>query len=151
MSQNERAHDDEPVDIEPFLERVSQWALRHPEIAAVSLVGSYARNDATPSSDIDLILRVDDPATFIRDPAWISALGTVIRSHVEDWGRVQSVRVWYEEGPEVEFGVTDRGWGEDPEDRATLAVIEAGHRIVYVRGKEPDAGGRDALPTTSSA
>jgi predicted nucleotidyltransferase len=125
-------------DIEGFLQRVCDWARGQSHIASVILVGSYARGQASPSSDVDLVLRVEDPDAFIHNRAWASDLGDVVRTELEDWGRVQSVRVWYAEGLEVEYGFTDLEWGTDPDDSATQDVIRDGYRALCAR--DPDAG-----------
>ena len=39
-----------------FLGGFCRWAAVQPYILAVALVGSYARNDATTDSDVDLII-----------------------------------------------------------------------------------------------
>lgn len=133
MKRPDRAHEEAGRDIVAFLQRVREWAKGESQIRAITLVGSHARGNASASSDIDIILLVEDPERFIQDQAWAATFGTVIRSRVEDWGRVQSLRVWYDDGAEVEFGVTDPDWGADPDDHATRGVIEAGHQVVYVR------------------
>jgi predicted nucleotidyltransferase len=134
------------MDAAAFLARVSEWARGRAGIARVALVGSYARGDPAPTSDIDLVLFTEDPEAFLGDQAWLSTFGEVARTQIEDWGRVRSLRVWYADGPEVEFGVTDPGWGEDPEDEATQAVIKAGYRALYVR----DQGATGDPGSTSS-
>lgn len=121
------------MDVEAFLKRVSGWASGNPRIASVALVGSLAGGNPTELSDVDLVLLVDHPEAFIRDQAWVSSFGEVLRIQVEEWGRVQSLRVWYIDGPEVEFGITDVRWGRDPDDQATQAVIEDGYRAIYER------------------
>jgi hypothetical protein len=50
----------------------------------------------------------------------------------EDWGKVQSVRVFYPGGPEVEFGIASLDWGSDPSDKVTAQVIR-GAKILYTR------------------
>jgi predicted nucleotidyltransferase len=130
------------MDVETFLRHVVDWAKRQPVVASVALVGSHARGSASSSSDVDLILRVDKPETFIQNLAWSATFGNVIRSQLEDWGRVQSVRVWYSDGLEVEYGFTDLEWGKDPEDHATQRVIRNGYRGLYMRDqlvmRDPD-------------
>ena len=118
-----------------FLAGVQSWAESEAGIAAVALVGSHARGEATPGSDIDLILLAHDPASYLDPSTWIHAFGKPLRHEVEDWGIVTAIRVWYAGGPEVEFGVTSLGWGADPADEGTARVIRDGIRILYETGQ----------------
>jgi uncharacterized protein len=46
--------------------RVVRWALDRPDVRAVGMVGSWARGDARPDSDVDLVVLADDPARLRR-------------------------------------------------------------------------------------
>ncbi len=116
-----------------FLEAVSDWAAAQPDIVAVGLVGSHARGGATPTSDIDLVIVVDEPARYLQAREWVRRFGTVAQTQVEDYGKVTSLRVWYAEGREVEYGVTDVRWAALPLDRGTRQVIAHGLRILFER------------------
>jgi predicted nucleotidyltransferase len=117
-----------------LLARVESWAAAEVGIAAVALVGSHARGEATPESDIDLILLAYEPASYLNSIPWIGAFGEPVRHEVEDWGRATSLRVWYADGLEVEFGLTGPDWGADPADEGTASVIRDGIRILYDPG-----------------
>ena len=47
----------------------------------------------------------------------------------EDWGLVTSLRVYYEDGLEVEYGLTSSEWAEEPIDEGTYRVIRDGMGI----------------------
>ena len=49
----------------------------------------------------------------------------------EDWGLVQSRRVHYADGPEVEFGLTTTKWAALPLDPGTRQVVADGFEILY--------------------
>jgi predicted nucleotidyltransferase len=134
------------MDVETFLQRVIAWARGQPQVASVGLVGSYARGNASSSSDVDLILRAEHPDMFTHDQVWASTFGDVVRSQLEDWGRVQSVRVWYSYGLEVEYGFTGLDWGTDPEDLATQRVIRDGYRALYTRDASATGGPDECDP-----
>lgn len=121
------------MDVSTFLQHVGAWAGHQPGVTAVYLVGSHARGDPSSSSDIDLVVLAEDPERFIRDQEWASTFGTITRSQVEEWGRVTSLRIWYADGLEAEFGLTDPGWNTETDDEETRAVIEEGYRVLYVR------------------
>jgi hypothetical protein len=49
---------------------------------------------------------------------------------VEDWGLVTSLRVYYEGGPEVEYGLTSSEWASEPVDEGTSQVFSDGMQIL---------------------
>jgi hypothetical protein len=55
----------------------------------------------------------------------------VVKFQKEDWGRVTSLRVWYDNsGLEVEFGVTTPVWMEKPLDEGTRRVLSDGYKVL---------------------
>ncbi len=50
------------MKVSVFLEEFVRWAPTQPDIVAAALVGSYARDAATESSDVDLVVLVDGHA-----------------------------------------------------------------------------------------
>jgi 3-methyladenine DNA glycosylase AlkD len=119
--------------IQPFLDQVLSWATEHVDIQSVALVGSYACGRATPSSDIDLVLLVDEPGFYLADTSWIGQFGSPLRQQAEDYGKVTSLRVWYRDGPEVEFGLTMPDWAAQPLDAGTDQVLMEGVKVLYER------------------
>lgn len=120
-------------DIMVFLDTVQQWAASQADIAAVVLVGSYARGAARPDSDIDLVVLTTTPAKYTSDQDWLNTFGQVTQqASLEDWGRVQSWRVFYEGGPELELGISTPDWADlHPIDAGTRQVIADGAWVVY--------------------
>lgn len=116
-----------------FLESVRRWAAARPDIAAVLLVGSWARGEAGSGSDVDLVILAEAPGRLLADQGWLDEMGAVISVHEEDWGRVQSLRVTYASGREVEYGLTDRNWLAEPLDPGTAAVLSGGFKMVFQR------------------
>ncbi len=45
-----------------------------PGVVAVGLVGSYARDTAGPTSDVDLVVLTDDPAAMLGSGDWFRLL-----------------------------------------------------------------------------
>ncbi len=118
-----------------FIERFSQWAAAQSPIEAVALVGSWARGAARADSDVDLVIVASDPQVYLADTDWISAFGSVTSVSHEDWGLVQSKRVFFENGLEVEFGITTREWTQTgPVDPGTAQVVRDGMKILVDRG-----------------
>jgi len=117
--------------IERFLEEVSVWARTQPDIVALILVGSHARCTATDDSDVDLMILVEDVAKRIANWAWIFNFGEVRAVMRETWGRVETIRVFYENSIEAEFNLATSGWAEVPLDKGTFQVVRAGISILY--------------------
>ena len=122
-----------PVNVSAFLEAFCQWAQLRPDIEAVVLVGSYARDAATEDSDVDLVVLTSGVERYLRDRSWLSLFGDVNVGEClqEDYGRVTSLRAFYDGGLEVEFGFTTPDWADKPVDEGTLSVVRNGMKILY--------------------
>jgi hypothetical protein len=94
-------------------------------------VGSYARGTATETSDVDLVVLTDCPERYTEDPSWADQFGAIEGMQREEWGVVTSLRVWYEGGPEVEYGFTTPEWAAQPVDAGTRRVVTDGCRILF--------------------
>lgn len=114
-----------------FINEVKQWTETNPDITGLALVGSYARNEARADSDIDLVLITSQPRDFIDGPEWINIFGIVRSFKIEEWGLVTSLRVYYEDDLEVEFGLTSSDWTSLPIDEGTRKVISDGMQILF--------------------
>jgi len=64
---------------------------------------------------------------------WAEARPDIVAVALEYWGRVTSLRVRYEDGREVEYGITTRQWAALPLDAGTRRVIRGGMRILLDR------------------
>jgi predicted nucleotidyltransferase len=117
--------------IEQFLQEITNWAFLRSDILALAVVGSQARGAAPPISDLDLVLICTDPAQYLQNTDWVSQFGDAAKRQVEDYGLLTSLRVWYRDGPEVEFGLTDERWSALPLDEGTRRVIEDGMRVMF--------------------
>ena len=117
-----------------FLSEFTQWVSAPADILAVALVGSYARDAATETSDVDLVIIADRPEKYLENTGWLRRFGRVQRQQVENYGLLTSIRVWYSDGLEVEYGLTDRRWVAHPLDPGTRRVIDDGMRVLFERG-----------------
>ena len=117
--------------VRAFLQSIVEWAKNEPYLMALALVGSYARGEANPESDVDLILLLRNPKEYLKDRDWISEFGEPGPIVQEEWGKVTSLRVLYADGLEVEFGLANLEWGSDPSDEGDAQVIENGLVVLY--------------------
>jgi len=116
-----------------FLDKVTSWVSTQTDIIALILVGSCATGTDTSSSDIDLVLITRNPQAYIRSSAWVQVFGCIERKQTEHYGKLTSLRVFYSNGPEMEFGITDKSWIALPLDEATLGVLRDGSRVLCER------------------
>lgn len=120
-----------PVKISAFLEAFCRWARGRPDVEAVLLVGSYARGAAAEGSDVDLVILTRRADEYVRDRSWVSLFGEAAGCREEDYGRVTSVRAFYDGGLEVEFGFATPDWAAAPIDAGTLRVVTDGMKVLY--------------------
>ena len=119
--------------IRDFLDTFVTWASAQPDIQAIALVGSYARGEARDDSDIDLVILTDQSQKYRKDLKWIEGFGTVEKHQIEDYGNLTSLRVWYLDGKEVEYGITTPDWAATPLDSGTREVIRGGMIVLFER------------------
>ena len=111
---------------ERLIDQVKSWGGDRSDISAILLVGSHARGQARVDSDVDLVIISTCPESYFLDRPWLEDFGPVLKSEVEDWGLVQSLRVWFKNGLEVEFGFTTQKWITLPLDAGTAQVLRDG-------------------------
>lgn len=119
------------LNVRTFLQRVVEWAKSQTGLKALALVGSYARGEASLESDVDLILLLNKPEDYLNNREWVSEFGNPTHIVKEDWGKVTSLRVFYSDGVEVEYGLSDLEWGSDPNDEGDRNVIMDGLIVLY--------------------
>ena len=119
------------MNVVAFLEAFSRWVSSQTEVKAVALVGSHARDAATEDSDVDLLILTTDVTKYINDHAWVSQFGEAPECRVEDWGKVTSLRTFYQDGLEVEYGFSTPDWAQRPMDAGSLKVIADGMKILH--------------------
>ena len=99
-------------------------------ILGVALVGSKARGEARPDSDIDFVMIVENQSLLLDKNEWLKELGNLTSVKDENFGLVRSRRVCYGE-LEVEFGITTPDWLKtDPIDQGTKQVMTDGYKIL---------------------
>ena len=114
-----------------FITKFAEWSHKQNHILGLALVGSYACGLERPDSDVDFVIISDDEESLLQNDDWIEGFGTVSKTQLEDYGLVQSRRVFYEDGVEAEFGFTGREWlRTDPVDRGTRCVLQSGYKVL---------------------
>ena len=113
-----------------MIPQISQWARENPMVEAVFLVGSYARGTPTPQSDLDVMILTPQKLFFLEHTQFAHSFGPVIASQWEDYGPCTSLRVWYQGGEEVEFGLVEPSWLQQPLDPGSREVLRGGYRVL---------------------
>lgn len=116
--------------IKQFIDDIRQFAENEPMIESVILVGSFARGTNTKHSDIDLCIISTDQNHMVKHSDFIHQFGTVIKKQIEYYGACTSIRVWYENGLEVEFGMVAPSWIALPLDEGTYRVLNDGYQVI---------------------
>lgn len=116
--------------IEEFLAKFRDFAENHPGIEGVVVVGSYARGTHRETSDLDLCIITAQKDEFVKHPDFVKSFGPFQSMQTEFYGACTSIRVWYETGLEVEFGLVKPSWIGLPLDGGTLGVLRSGYLIL---------------------
>ena len=122
-----------------FLKVFLQWVESQRLVEGAILVGPHARGGVRQDSDIDLVLLCPECESYLEDVSWINDFDKPVSVRLKDYGKLTSVRVFYEEGPQVEFGFTQLDWLVLPLDAGTVGVLRNGFQIVYDRSRKYSA------------
>lgn len=125
-------HGSSNARIDRLLAQFVAWAAQRSDIVAVALVGSYARNAASPESDVDLVLLTSRPTHYTMREDWVADLGVGELVQTKHWGAITERRLRRPDGLEVEVGIGKPTWASvDPVDPGTRKVVTAGIRLLH--------------------
>ena len=119
-------------EVEALLERASAWSSAREDVAALALVGSWARDAARSDSDVDLVVLTHEPASLTEREDWIEGLAPgATLARTADWGAVVERRLLLPSGLEVDVAVGLPSWADAaPVDPGTRRVVEDGLRVL---------------------
>ena len=104
-----------------------------PKVVAIGLAGSWARGQARPDSDVDIVLLTEQPGAALAATSWFSTFGddtVLVRS--ADFGAIQERRLRLPDGLLVEVGIGTPDWAwMDPVDAGTERVVRDGIVTLY--------------------
>lgn len=114
-----------------FFDRLRAFAEDTPPVESLLIVGSHARGDARDDSDIDVVIVTPNKREPVDNPVFVNRFGSVREKQTEVWGACTSVRVWYDDGREVEFGLVEPSWAARPLDPGTSRVLSGGYKVIW--------------------
>jgi predicted nucleotidyltransferase len=118
-----------------FIEDFMRWATKRKDIRAAALVGSYAREELEKDSDVDLVIITETPQKYISNTEWTRVFGKPITKKVEKYGKLTSLRIWYESGLEIEYGFATREWIEKVSENDLKQITNDGLRVLFEKEK----------------
>ncbi|HEY0632915.1 MAG TPA: nucleotidyltransferase domain-containing protein [Thermoleophilaceae bacterium] len=119
-------------EVEILLRRLATWAMGRSDVRGLALVGSWARGQPQPHSDVDLVLLSTEPAQYVEHDEWVAELDPARLVRTASWGAITERRFALPSGVEVDLGVGSPAWASiNPIDPGTRRVVEDGVRILH--------------------
>ncbi|WP_299095834.1 nucleotidyltransferase domain-containing protein [uncultured Metabacillus sp.] len=106
------------------------WSEQQTHIQGVAVVGSFARGDFHSNSDVDLTIITTNKDLTLNMIKNDFNFGNIESSTLEEWGILTSLRIFYGNGLEVEYGVVTDQWVKEPLDEGTKNVVKNGFKVV---------------------
>lgn len=113
-----------------FTQALRDWAQEDEGMEALIVVGSHARGANRPDSDLDLVVITTRKPMMVETQDFPARFGKVAKQQTEYYGACTSVRAWYEDGREIEFGIVEPSWMDIPLDAGTHKVLSDGYLVL---------------------
>lgn len=113
-----------------LLENFKEWTQQQNHIKGVAVVGSFARGDFHSNSDVDLTIISTDKDFTLENIKNDFSFGNIESSTLEEWGILTSLRIFYDNGLEVEYGVVTDQWVKEQLDEGTKNVVKNGFEVL---------------------
>lgn len=115
---------------------IAEWVRQTEELRALALCGSWARADARPNSDLDLLALMRDPsqharAQLVEDIVFEPAGFRRESLRWATYGVVHSAHIMLHPAAELELSFASIDWASrSPADPGTRQVVTSGFRIL---------------------
>ena len=127
-------------EVEQIIIAVETWAIKRSQINSFAVVGSWARKQTHPNSDLDLMFLASNPELFFEDLTWFNYIPwenvnlTIDRYYDRIYGVVRSRHFVFQSGQRIEFSFGSLEWAKiNPIDPGTYRVVSDGMRIIVDR------------------
>lgn len=67
---------------------------------------------------------------MLKEQGFVPYFGEVLQTQIECYGACTSIRAWYKNGLEIEFGIVEPSWIAKPLDAGTLRVLRDGYQVI---------------------
>lgn len=115
---------------EEFISKLKEYAENTSHIESVLIVGSYARGTNKENSDLNIVIVTSNKSDMITNQDFTQEFGEVYKQQTEYYGACTSIRTWYGDGKEVEFGIVEPSWVTIPLDTGTYQVLSDGYKLI---------------------
>lgn len=116
--------------VELLLVDFKEWSEQESHIKGVAVVGSFARGDFHSNSDVDLTIISTNKDLTLEVIKNDFNFGDIESFTLEEWGILTSLRIFYDNGLEVEYGVVTDQWVNEPLDEGTKNVVKNGFKVI---------------------
>lgn len=116
--------------MEDIINALKDFSAKNQYIESMIVVGSYARGTNKEGSDLDIVILTSNKAEMVRNQEFVQSFGEIYKKQTEYYGACTSIRVWYKNGQEVEFGIVDPSWMKKPLDAGTKKVLSDGYKVI---------------------
>jgi predicted nucleotidyltransferase len=127
----------ENASAEAIIAAVAAWARTRDDVRALALIGSWARGNARPASDIDLLVLSDCAEGYRRSQEWMSEIDfdraghSIKSSNDATYGAVWSRHIHLHPAAEVELTFALCAWASAvPIESGTRAIVRDALRII---------------------
>ena len=115
----------------------SRWVQHSAGLRGLAVIGSWARGDPRPESDLDLLIVAADPEHYRLGLSWTGTIGlaaagfTIVAQETAQYGAVFSYHFKLSPKADVELSFAARSWAAtNPIDTGTLRVARAGLAVI---------------------
>jgi SAM-dependent methyltransferase/predicted nucleotidyltransferase len=119
-----------------FIAECIRWARNTRDVEEVFLVGSYARGEELPNSDVDIFFVLKEHAGYVSSTDWLQEITAIDGQRCVKVSYVNSIAAFSfvtHRGLEVELGVAEIGWDHVAPRDEVDRIRETGWRRVYRR------------------
>lgn len=116
-----------------LIDRIVRWGEREESLFAVLVIGSQVREDhpADESSDLDLVMVVDEPGAYLESDGWLKEIGPFHISFVENTvADERERRVLFDGALDVDFTLLSKGSVQKLESEQVRGILGRGCRVL---------------------